>query len=76
MWQPSNFIATLSTKVYIQIVHDTLGVDGAVECHKIPYGEEGDQECKLVQVSLAIRGGFVPGKFSTTNTKTPVLSLK
>ncbi len=29
-----------------------------------------------VEVSLAIRGGYVPGKFSTVNTKTPVLSLK
>jgi len=29
-----------------------------------------------VQVSLAIRGGYVPGKLSTANTKTPVLSLK
>ncbi len=29
-----------------------------------------------VQVSLAIRGGYVLGKFSTANTKTPVLSLK
>ncbi len=50
MWQPSNFIATLSTKVYIQIVHDTLGVEGAAECHKIPYGEGGDQECKVVHI--------------------------
>ncbi len=29
-----------------------------------------------IQVSLAIRGGYVPGKLSTANTKTPVLSLK
>jgi len=30
----------------------------------------------VIQVSLTIRGGYVPGKFSTANTKTPVLSLK
>ncbi len=30
---------------------------------------------KCIQVSLAIRGGYVPGKFSTANTKTPVLSI-
>jgi len=29
-----------------------------------------------IQVSLAIRGGYVPGKLSTAKTKTPVLSLK
>jgi len=29
-----------------------------------------------IQVSLAIRGGNVPGKSSTTNTKTAILSLK
>jgi len=29
-----------------------------------------------IQVSLAIRGGYVPGKSSTANTKTVILSLK
>jgi len=29
-----------------------------------------------VQVSLAIRGGCVPGKSSTANTKTAILSFK
>ena len=28
------------------------------------------------QVSLAIRGGYVPEKFRTANTKTAILSLK
>ncbi len=44
--------------------------------------DEREKQAKLrlsksfIQVSLAIRGGYVPGKFSTANTKTPVLSLK
>ncbi len=31
-------------------------------------------ECRI-QVSLAIRGGYVPKKSQTANTKTPILSL-
>jgi len=29
---------------------------------------------RLIQVSLAIRGGYVPGKSSNANTKTTILS--
>jgi len=38
--------------------------------------EQINQKISEIQVSLAIRGGYVPGKLSTENTKTPVLSLK
>jgi len=31
-------------------------------------------ETLFIQVSLAIRGGYIPGKSSTANTKTAILS--
>ncbi len=41
----------------------------------ILWNMHGQSPAREVQVSLAIRGGYVPEKFQTTNTKTDILGL-
>jgi len=43
---------------------------------KVSSKKQLQSETLRIQVSLAIRGGYVPGKSSIENTKTAILSFK